>query len=251
MKTTKYLLYMCVIMLMISLLIGCGHSESDRTDLPKSTEAVLIDEENYSVKYSDDENDDTDEEISQSESKSDNSADDKKAEVNTDTGVDKTESNTENKTTKNSVEKSVNQPSPMPTAQEETLACTLSVRCDTALKNQEKLDKKILDILPKNGIIFQETTVKFEDGDSVFDVLLREMKENKIHLEYVDAPLYSGVYVEGIANLYEFDCGELSGWTYRVNGEFPSYSCSVYKLKEGDKIEWIYTCELGKDIQGE
>ena len=35
--------------------------------------------------------------------------------------------------------------------------------------------------------------------------------------------------MEGINNLYEFSCGDLSGWIYSVNGSFPSISCSEYK----------------------
>ena len=39
----------------------------------------------------------------------------------------------------------------------------------------------------------------------------------------------------------EFDYGNMSGWTYSVNGEFPNVSCSAYKLSEGDYVRWIYT----------
>ena len=61
---------------------------------------------------------------------------------------------------------------------------------------------------------------------------------------------YNSAYIEGIGNIYEFDCGELSGWLYKVNGNFPSYGCSRYKLKPGDKVEWVYTCDLGNDVGG-
>ena len=60
--------------------------------------------------------------------------------------------------------------------------------------------------------------------------------------------MYSSVYVEGISNIYEFDCGELSGWMYKVNGWFPNYGCSRYQLKPGDRVEWVYTCDLGDDV---
>lgn len=55
-------------------------------------------------------------------------------------------------------------------------------------------------------------------------------------------------YVEGINNLYEFDCGQLSGWMYNVNGWFPNYGCSKYTVQDGDVINWVYTCNLGKDV---
>ena len=48
--------------------------------------------------------------------------------------------------------------------------------------------------------------------------------------------------------LYEFSCGPLSGWMYRVDGEFPNYGCSKYELSDGQNIEWVYTCNLGKDV---
>ena len=35
---------------------------------------------------------------------------------------------------------------------------------------------------------------------------------------------------------------------YKVNGWFPNYGCSSYYLKDGDVIEWVYTCDLGKDV---
>lgn len=130
------------------------------------------------------------------------------------------------------------------------LTCTLSVRCDTILKNIAWLDKEKIDIVPKDGVIFAEKTVTFYEGESVFNLLLREMKRNKIHMEFENTPIYNSAYIEGISNLYEFDCGELSGWMYKVNDWFPNYGCSRYQLKAGDKVEWVYTCDLGVDVGG-
>ena len=60
--------------------------------------------------------------------------------------------------------------------------------------------------------------------------------------------MYNSHYIEGINNLYEFDCGELSGWMYSVNGWYPNYGCSRYQVQDGDVIEWHYTCDLGEDL---
>ena len=130
------------------------------------------------------------------------------------------------------------------------LTCTLSVRCDAILQNIGWLDSEKVDIVPKDGVIFAEKTVTFYEGESVFNLLMREMKRNKIHMEFENTPIYNSAYIEGIANLYEFDCGELSGWMYKVNGWFPNYGCSRYQLKAGDKVEWVYTCDLGIDVGG-
>ncbi|PYG87393.1 uncharacterized protein DUF4430 [Ruminiclostridium sufflavum DSM 19573] len=130
------------------------------------------------------------------------------------------------------------------------LTCVLSVTCKTILDNMDRFNKDKLEVLPADGIIYKSREVGFYEGESVFDVLLREMKSDKIHMEFEMTPIYNSNYIEGIHNLYEFDCGELSGWMYRVNGWFPNYGCSRYMLKDGDVVEWIYTCDLGRDIGG-
>ena len=103
-------------------------------------------------------------------------------------------------------------------------------------------------MVPEDGVIFAEQEVVFYADESVFNVLVREMKKNKIHIEFVNNPMYNSAYIEGIANIYERDLGELSGWMYMVNGKIPQCGCSQYFLKNGDKVEWIYTCDMGNDI---
>ncbi|WP_213995987.1 DUF4430 domain-containing protein [Tepidanaerobacter syntrophicus] len=133
---------------------------------------------------------------------------------------------------------------------DKAMTCTLSVRCDTILDNIDWLDKEKVELVPEDGVIFPTTVVTFYEGESVFNVLHREMKKNKIHMEFKNTPMYNSTYIEGINNLYEFDCGELSGWMYKVNGWFPNYGCSRYQLKDGDVVEWVYTCDLGVDVGG-
>lgn len=128
------------------------------------------------------------------------------------------------------------------------MTCTFSIECATILNNISELETEKLDVLPSDGIIFETKTVEFKDGESVFDVLQRICRENNIHMEASWTPIYNSAYVEGINNLYEFDCGNLSGWMYRVNGWYPNYGCSRYQLAEGDIVEWRFTCDLGKDV---
>ncbi|SFM26936.1 protein of unknown function [Paenibacillus sp. 1_12] len=131
-----------------------------------------------------------------------------------------------------------------------TLTATLSVTSKTILDNMSIFNKDKLEVLPADGVIYKAQTVTFYEGESVFNVLLREMQKNKIHMEFTMTPIYNSNYIEGIHNLYEFDCGELSGWMYKVNGWFPNYGSSRYILKEGDVIDWVYTCDLGRDVGG-
>ena len=135
------------------------------------------------------------------------------------------------------------------TISDKQLNCTISIRCDTILNNIDKLEEAKWQLIPQDGVILAEKSVTFYEGESVFNVLLRETRKNGIHMEYVNTPIYNSAYIEGINNLYEFDCGELSGWMYSVNGWFPNYGCSRYALKEGDRIEWVFTCNLGKDVK--
>lgn len=129
--------------------------------------------------------------------------------------------------------------------------CTLSIRCDTLLKeenyNVAKSNGKA-SMIPADGVIYSTKKVEFYQGESVFDVLLREVQKYGIHMEYSMTPIYNSNYIEGINNLYEFNGGELSGWMYKVNGWFPNYGCSRYSVQDGDVIEWVYTCDLGRDV---
>lgn len=129
-----------------------------------------------------------------------------------------------------------------------TYTCTISIECATILNNLEDLDPDKRELIPSNGVIWGATKVTFYEGESVYDVLQRVCKENGIHMEASWTPIYNSAYVEGIHNLYEFDCGALSGWMYRVNGWYPNYGCSRYQLADGEVIEWRYTCDLGKDV---
>lgn len=129
-----------------------------------------------------------------------------------------------------------------------TLKCTFSISCATVLDNMDKLDKSKKEIIPDDGWILKPVTVTFNEGESVFDVLKQVCKDNKIQLEFSLTPIYNSAYIEGINNLYEFDCGSLSGWTYKVNDWFPNYGCSRYEVKNGDVIEWHFTCNNGADV---
>ena len=132
--------------------------------------------------------------------------------------------------------------------EKKSYTCTFSIECSTILNNLKDLDPDKLELVPSNGVILAPTQVTFYEGESVFDVLQRICKEKGIHMESSWTPIYNSAYIEGIHNLYEFDCGELSGWMYRVDGWYPNYGCSRYQLKDGEKVEWRYTCDLGKDV---
>ena len=134
-------------------------------------------------------------------------------------------------------------------AEKPTYACTIEIRCDTILNNMQDLKPGLDVYVPDSGTILPATTVTFTEGETVFDVLKRICDARGIQIEYSYTPMYGSYYIEGINHLYEFDCGQQSGWMYKVNGWFPNYGCSSYKLEAGDTIVWAYTCKgLGTDV---
>ena len=130
------------------------------------------------------------------------------------------------------------------------LRCTVTIECATVLAHMDDLSPGKAEIVPADGVLLPETVVAFSEGDTVFDVLQRVCRAQGIHMESNWTPAYNSAYIEGIGNLYEFDCGEGSGWMFRVNGEFPNYGCSRYILAGGDTVEWVYTCDFGADVGG-
>ncbi len=136
-------------------------------------------------------------------------------------------------------------------AEEASMSCTIKIVCDTILDNMENLTPGKEGYVPSSGTILGTTSVDFYEGETVFDVLQRVCDSVGIQLEYSWTPMYDSYYIEGINNLYEFDCGSESGWMYKVNGWFPNYGCSSYYLEDGDTIMWCYTCNgLGADVGG-
>lgn len=126
--------------------------------------------------------------------------------------------------------------------------CTISIECSTILNNWDDLNEAKADFVPSDGWILYTSEVEYSPGETVYDVLYRVCKDTSIQMSAKYTPAYGSYYVEGINQLYEFDCGELSGWMYSVNGWFPNYGCSQYEVSDGDIIEWRYTCDLGRDV---
>lgn len=117
---------------------------------------------------------------------------------------------------------------------------SLTIRCDTVAGKSDS------EYIPEDGIVLETTEFEIEENDTVYDILVEAAKKYQIQMENTGAE--GMVYIAGINYLYEFDFGDLSGWMYFVNDEEPSVGCDDYVLEDGDKIEWLYTCELGNDL---
>ncbi|WP_379968058.1 DUF4430 domain-containing protein [Ectobacillus sp. sgz5001026] len=96
-----------------------------------------------------------------------------------------------------------------------------------------------LSIRSDSGMILGTTEVEVQGSDTVFTILSRTVKSKGIQME--SEGVGPSAYVMGINNLYEKDRGPRSGWMYRVNGVYLNVSAGAASVKNGDKIEWVYT----------
>ena len=121
---------------------------------------------------------------------------------------------------------------------------TLEIRCDTIAGKSDS------EYIPEDGTILAATEFEIEDGETVFDILTQAAQTYCIQVENRGSSggAHGMVYIAGINYIYEYDFGDLSGWVYHVNGIAPSRGCGDYVLSDGDRIEWLYTCELGHDL---
>lgn len=126
------------------------------------------------------------------------------------------------------------------------LSCSIEISCEELLEKMEKLDEAKREIVPKDGIIFYDEEVFFSEGDNAFDVLKAALDDAEIQMEYTSTVAYNSVYIEGIGNIYEGDCGDMSGWGYTVNGEFPDDGINNYILQDGDELVLNFITSYGE-----
>lgn len=97
----------------------------------------------------------------------------------------------------------------------------------------------------EKGTIVKAAKVSIDEDASFLDATLKALREQEI--QYSVRGSGATAYVEGIANLYEFDRGPMSGWTAKKNGKTLSKSAGITPVDDGDVIEWIYTTDYTKD----
>lgn len=126
------------------------------------------------------------------------------------------------------------------------ITVTFSVRCDAAKEKTDEMSEELRGRIPEDGEIIPTRELGLPEGATAFDALITAAREEKIRVDYSGSTY--GVYVSAIGFLREFDLGEMSGWMYRVNGEFPDCSAGAFALSDGDEVEFVYTCDMGRDV---
>lgn len=116
--------------------------------------------------------------------------------------------------------------------------CTLTIECTAVLDNMSSLKAGHEKYVPDDGYILSNKKMTVSKGDTVYDVLKEACSENGIRLTASNSTF--GIYVSGINNIDEKDCGKNSGWTYWVNGNMPMVACGKYTVNNGDEIKFSY-----------
>ncbi len=96
------------------------------------------------------------------------------------------------------------------------------------------------------GTLLSSRKVEIQDGDTPYSILIKTLGPGRVESSGSGAT----AYVIGIDGLKEFDKGPLSGWMYSVNGVYKSVSADTVPLKNGDVVQWRYTLDGGKDLEG-
>lgn len=125
---------------------------------------------------------------------------------------------------------------------------TVLAECSTVLSHMDIIDPAVNppEVVPEDGVIIARCEVSLPEGATAFDALTAAARKQRVRVDYTGSAY--GTYVRGIGYVTEFGFGELSGWMYTVNGEFPDVSVSDRVLGSGDVVEFRYTCDLGRDV---
>lgn len=115
----------------------------------------------------------------------------------------------------------------------------------TRAYNNASLPQNIKDGLQNEGMLITNAMLTLSEGKTVAETfsLLRTYD-----IVIVSESGAAGTFVTSIQGLENGACGAASGWLFRVNGEFPSEGIDSIELHNGDKVEWLFSCDGGTDV---
>lgn len=118
------------------------------------------------------------------------------------------------------------------------ITCTVAVSCQTVWENTDLVEQATLDLLPEDGWMIRETELTVPEGTTVLETLQWAAQEADLAVVTSGAP----AFVERVGDLANGDAGDVSGWTYTVNGEAIMESAAVQTVSEGDQVIWSFVC---------
>lgn len=236
-KTKRKLSLALAVILIISIFAGCSAQKAETDSIKDDTtitQTVSAETEQTSQKgnesvTTDKQVEDTTDKTTESNSASAASKEKEKEKTTSkSSGASKT---TQKKTTQTTAKTTKKPESTVST-------CTLTIECTAVLDNMSSLKAGHEKYVPDDGYILSNKKMTVSKGDTVYDVLKEACSENGIRLTASNSTF--GIYVSGINNIDEKDCGKNSGWTYWVNGNMPMVTCGKYTVNNGDEIKFSY-----------
>ena len=93
---------------------------------------------------------------------------------------------------------------------------------------------------------FPGTWIDIGENETVYTLLRRTGLD-------IETRFYAGgnIYVVNINGWGEFSDGPLSGWVYSVNGVPGERASGHFPVNNGDRVEWLFTRNLGYDVFGD
>lgn len=128
--------------------------------------------------------------------------------------------------------------------EQDYIYCTVEIDCSDIVKNKDRFNEKQQVFYDRyvdgKRTILSPVTVKVKNKSSAYKATELACKQNGIKMTKKNSGF--GIYIVGFDGINEKMFGKTSGWIYYVNGKSPSFSCSAYELKDGDKVSFVYTC---------
>lgn len=97
-----------------------------------------------------------------------------------------------------------------------------------------------------DSILVPSNTVTINENATVLSASIDSFQQNQIPFQTGGSG--TDLYITSINNVSQQSAGPLSGWLYKVNDVFVDSSPSTYSLNPGDRVTWIFTTDLGKDV---
>jgi cytoskeletal protein RodZ len=240
-KWMKGTAFLSLLFVLFSL-VGCGSNEQTTNETKKEEKTVQIKKQNEQekkeeakVEPSSEQNKPTDSSTVASEEKKEN-----QSTTPTSTSKQTSPSNQQQTPTTKNTAVTTNKSSTPTTTPHTPTSTTPASKPSTTATPKPTTTVTLSIVGPKDrGNIVAATKVSFNEGDTIYDIILATAKKHGIVIDSRGSG--ATAYIEGIDNIYEFDYGPKSGWVFEQNGISLTKSIGVTKIKDGDRIECIYT----------
>ncbi|MBR3752843.1 MAG: DUF4430 domain-containing protein [Ruminiclostridium sp.] len=120
----------------------------------------------------------------------------------------------------------------------ESITCTVGVSVQPALDNIDLMKEESLALLPESGWMLEPVEMTVSEGTTCLEVLQWACQKAEIPVVTSGEP----PFVEAIGGLNNGDGGDVSGWTYTLNGEQLMISAAIQEVQEGDEVVFSFAC---------